>query len=143
MKFLFATFVSLFLTGVAHADQAATLTCTGTNVVLAVKSPYLGENSTATQQLYVLKSVDSNDGETANTAFFLDVKKDSLSGTKPGVGWLIYSGKNSAGGSFDMMIRPWKDSGSQTVIRQTSNGTITYLHGPLAGMNESVDCVLE
>ena len=34
---------------VANSDQAATMTCTGENIVLKVKSPYLGENSKATQ----------------------------------------------------------------------------------------------
>lgn len=143
MKLVLATLASFLVTATAHADQAATLTCTGSNIVLSVKSPYLGEDSKATQKLYVLKSIDSNDGETAYTAYFLDVKTATLVGTKPGVGWRIYSGKNSAGGSFDMMIRPWKDSGSQTTIRQTSNGTITYQHGPLTGTNENVDCVQE
>ncbi len=121
----------------AFADQAATLTCTGENIVLAVKSPYLGENSEASQELYVLKSKTENDSETAYTAYFLDVEYDV--GPQ---GTIHINGKNSQGGSFYLLTNFPKDDSDGTVIREVSEGTLTYNHGPLKGQ-EHVSCVTE
>lgn len=147
MKFVLLTLTTLtsiaLISGKARADQAATLTCTGPNIVIAVKSPYLGENSKATQQLYVLKLKLDNYNETSNTAYFLDVEPDIGGRTTGGAGMLVFTGKNEVGGTFQMIIHPWKDTGSTTVIRDVSNGKITYSHGPLSGKDEAVDCIRE
>jgi hypothetical protein len=121
----------------AFADQAATLTCTGKNIILEVKSPYLGENSKATQELFVLKSRKSNSNETTYTAYFLDISYDI------GRGGVTYiSGKNAVGGMFDLVTNFPQDENNGTTVRQVSHGTLTYNHGPLKG-KETVDCVTE
>lgn len=122
-------------TSQVFADQAATLTCTGENIVLQVKSPYWGEDSDATQQLYVLKTTDSD--ETSYTAYFLDASYD----VGPG-GTIYISGKNEVGGSFDLVTNFPKDISDGTVIREISQGTLTYSHGPLKG-EEAVTCIKE
>ena len=123
----------------------ATLTCTGTDVVLSVKFPYFGENSEAAQELYVLKSKldNDNDNETKNTAYFLDVEQDIGGRTTGGAGMLVFTGTNQVGDDFQMIIYPWKDRGSTTVIRETSKSKITFSHGPMIGKDEAVDCVHE
>ena len=121
----------------AFADQAATLTCTGENIILTVKSPYLGEDSEASQKLYVLKSKSANDSETAYTAFFLEAKEDV--GPQ---GTIHISAENSKGGSFYLLTNFPKDDSDGTVIREVSEGTLTYNHGPLKGQ-ERVSCVTE
>lgn len=117
------------------ADQAATLTCTGKSIILKVKSPYLGENSKATQELYVLKLKSSD--ESAYAAYFLDISYDV------GRGGVTYiSGKNSVGGTFDLVTNFPQDDSDGTTSREVSHGTLTYDHGPLKG-KEAVSCVSE
>lgn len=137
MKTTLLTFSLLFSFSNAFADQAATLTCTGENIILTVKSPYLGEDSEVSQKLYVLKSKTANDSETAYTAFFLDAEED-----RGPQGTVYISAKNSQGGSFDLLTNSPKDDSDGTVIRETSEGTLTYNHGPLKGQ-ERVSCVTE
>ncbi len=127
--------LSLLASSAVFADQAATLTCTGENIVLSVKSPYLGEDSEASQKLYVLKYIGSD--ETSYTAFFLDTSYD----VGPG-GTIYISGKNEVGGTFDLVTNFPKDVSDGTIIREISKGTLEFNHGPLKG-KESVECVTE
>lgn len=133
-KIALIAFSALTLISTAFADQAATLTCKGKTVTLSVKSPYLGENSPATQELYVLST---NADETAYTAYFLDVEYDVGK-----FGTTYISGKNQVGGSFELVTNFPKDVSDDTSIRYTSEGTLTYKHGPLSG-KEKVSCVTE
>lgn len=141
MKIL-ATIIFLSLS-VAHADQKATVTCTGANVILTERSPYWGEGSAAEQSLFVLKSVD-NDSESKKTAYFLDVEQD-VGGRRDcfGAGSIIFTGNNSQGGQFRLCIHIWTDKSDGSVIHGTSSGVITYHHGSLRGRDERVTCVLE
>lgn len=144
MKNLFIVVAVVFgVHSVGYADQAATLSCVGKNVVLEVRSPYFGENSIATQELYVLKSKDLSSNESAYTAYFLDVELDIGGVRHGGTGTLVYTGKNEVGGKFQMIISPWEDVGEGTVVRQISRGKISYHHGPLKGKDEPVSCVLD
>lgn len=128
---------TLMASTAAMADQAATITCTGKNVILTSKSPYMGENSDAAQTLYTLKSVD-NQNESVATAFFLDVDENA-DVDKYG---MVYSyGKNSKGGSFTLKTKFWQDVGDGTVIDEATTGTLTYSHGVLKGKDEAVNCV--
>jgi hypothetical protein len=142
MKSLLALSVSLLsisgLSSLAHADQAATLTCVSDEIILSVRSPYLGEDSDAAQKLYILKSVDSDDSESTYTAYFLDVSK-----TVATDGSVSIDGKNKEGGSFSLRTSRPVDSSDDTAIRWVSEGFITYHHGPLAGTNAAVTCVEE
>lgn len=136
MKTILLTLSTLALITTAHADQAATLTCTGKNVILKSEAPYLGENSPVSQELYVLSSVDS-DG-TNNKAFFLDnIEHDAGPG-----GTLYITGKNSVGGSFELIMSGYSDESTDVSIKYVSKGTIKYNHGPLKG-SDKVSCVLE
>ena len=136
MKILLIALSSLVLSTIAFADQEATLTCTGKEVTLSVKSPYLGENSPAAQKLYVL-SKNGNQNESSYTAYFLDVEYDV------GPGGAIYiTGKNEVGGSFQLVTNSPKDASDGNVLRETSEGTLTYNHGPLKGSTR-VSCVTE
>ncbi|MFS4459257.1 hypothetical protein [Bdellovibrio sp. HCB2-146] len=120
----------------AHADQKATITCTGKNVVLTEKSPYLGEDTKFAQSLFVLKSTDAAD-ESAYTAYFLDV---DVEGDVDSNGQIWTVGKNSQGGNFTLKTNFWRDVGDGTIINQETEGTLTYSHGPLQGKNETVKC---
>ncbi len=139
MKIFFCVVISLttFLS-IAKADQVATLTCTGSNVVLFVKSPYLGENSKAAQELYVLtRKSEANKDESQYTAYFLDISPDA------DFHRVYVSGKNAEGGSFLLKTNFPVDDSDGTTIREVSQGTLTYSHGPLQGKDEPVDCVAE
>jgi hypothetical protein len=128
------TFVALN----SFADQKATITCTGENVILSEKSPYLGEDTKFSQSLYVLKSTDSSaDDESANAAYFLDIFSAG-NGSRS-----MINGTNSVGGAFQLIIERFKDIGDGTIIRESAKGTLTYNHGPLVGSNESVNCIRE
>lgn len=133
-KVLFAVSAMLFSV-VAFADQKATITCTGSEVVLSEKSPYMGEDSKFSQSLWVLKSKDSNDGESAYTAYFLNINPEGAAGRE------IYTGTNEVGGYFQVDIAQFQDVGDGTVIEMAAEGTLTYNHGPLKGTNEAVHCV--
>ena len=135
----------LFVSGQAFADSAATLTCTGQNIILEERSPYLGENSPAAQSLYILKSVD-NEQEAMYTAYFLDFQNTDVSGPNNGEygGYTTYaSAKNSVGGRFDLVLSAWTDVGDGTVIKMEAHGDITYSHGPLKGRKEKINCIKE
>lgn len=138
MKKTVLTILTILCAGFAHADQAATLTCSNSNIILTEKVPYFGdgEDGKYSQHLYVLKSVD-NQNESSYTAYFLDVEFD----IGPG-GGTILSGRNSVGGSFEVRIAPWQYDESSPGISGKSAGSITYHHGPLRGSNEPVDCTL-
>lgn len=142
LAFAVSTLAALLVVSFAHADAVATLTCTGAKVTLSVRTPYLGENSPFAQELYVLKANDAAN-EFERTAYFLDI--DMLTGTASygGAGNLIYLGSNKAGGSFELIIAPWKDESTGGVIRETSSGLISYDHGPLFSLDEPVSCVKE
>jgi hypothetical protein len=130
--------LSALLAGtIAHADQAATLTCTGPSMILTEKSPYLGENSKFTQNLFVLKSKESNRNESADTAYFLTISQD----VGPG-GTIYIGGKNGVGGKFLLTTTYPKETGDGTTIHEESVGTLTFSHGPLKG-KEKVTCVRE
>lgn len=137
------TFVTIALaifgfTTTVHADQEATITCTGTDINLSVKIPYMGEGSEYAQRLYTLKSIDSNDNESANTAYFLNVKEKVVGAKKD----ISISGKNEVGGVFSAKLSAWKNESSE-IIRMTTIGKISYNHGPLKGKDEAISCVLE
>lgn len=138
MKLLTFLILTLLLNAPANADQAATLTCEGSNIVLKEKSPYLGENSKYTQSLFVLTSKNQQGDESANTAYFL-----SLSYDKGKYGMVYISGKNEVGGFFDLVTSNPQDESDGTVVREVSRGELTYSHGPLKGKKESVVCVKE
>jgi len=130
-------FLSLVLvSSTVLADQKATITCTGENVILLEKSPYLGEDSKFTQSLYVLKSVDAT-SESEYTAFFLNVAKQTVAGTT------ILTGKNEVGGKFKLEYKKMQDVGNGDVIDLEGPGVLTYSHGTLSGKNEPVKCVIE
>jgi len=135
MKTILLALSALTLITAAHADQAATLTCKGANVTLSVKGTYLGENSPQAQDLYVLST--NNGDESAYTAYFLNVEHDV---GKFGV--IYISGKNEVGGTFQLVTSGLKDASDDVSIRYTSEGTLTYNHGPLKG-KEKVSCVTE
>ncbi|KYG64310.1 hypothetical protein AZI87_13830 [Bdellovibrio bacteriovorus] len=139
MRLLGFVFLLVLNSGFALADQVATLTCTGERVVLTEKSPYLGEDSRYSQSLFVLSSKDGD--ESSYTAYFLDVEEDIGGVRHGGAGTLVFTGANSKGGSFQLIISPWQDVGDGTVIHETSRGVITYKHGPLLGKSEPVECV--
>jgi|GEM_PF-700467 hypothetical protein len=138
--FLSATFS---VCSFAQADQKATMTCKGRHITLEQKSPYMGENSSSEQNLYILKEND-NSNESRNTAYFLNVEED-IGGKRDcfGAGSLIFTGKNEVGGKFRLCMHVWTDESEGTVIRSTSSGIISYSHGPLVGQDEPVSCVLE
>ena len=135
-NFIVIALSALTLMSTAFADQEATLTCKGEYVTLAVKSPYLGENSPATQRLYVL-STTGNQNEVSYTAYFLDVEFD----VGPG-GTIYITGKNEVGGSFQLITNFPTNVSDGTVVREISEGTLTYDHGPLKG-EVRVSCVTE
>jgi hypothetical protein len=61
----------------AWADQSATIKCTGPNIILETRTPYLGETyGHMNQVLYILKS-DFNENEVSNTAYFLSIRSTS------------------------------------------------------------------
>lgn len=128
---------TLMISSAAFADQAPTITCTGKNVILTSKTPYLGENEPATQTLYTLKSVD-NQNESVMTAYFLDVDEE-VDVDKYGMFYTV--GKNSQKGKFLLKVKFWVDVGDGTVIHEKTTGTLTYKHGPLQGNAEPVECV--
>ena len=130
-------FAALILSTNAYADSAPVITCTGENVILTTKTPYLGENRPETQTLYVLKSIDNAD-EAAYTAYFLDV---DVEGDVDKYGMVYTAGKNSKGGKFVLKTKFWEDVGDGTIINEKTSGTLTYKHGPLKGKVEPVDCV--
>ena len=138
--FVASTFSALSF---ASADQRATMTCKGRHITLEQKSPYMGENSSSEQNLYILKENDNNN-ESRNTAYFLNVEAD-IGGKRDcfGAGSLIFTGKNEVGGKFKLCMHVWNNESDGTVIRLTSSGLITYSHGPLQGQDEPVSCVLE
>ena len=119
----------------AFADQAATLTCTGKNIILQEKSPYLGENSKFSQSLFILKNKSAD--ESSDTAYFLEISYDV---GKFGVTYI--SGKNEVGGTFELVTNFPQDTGDGTVIHEVSTGTLKFNHGPLKG-KEVVNCVRE
>lgn len=136
MKATLLALLLLTLITSAYADQAATLTCTGKNIILKSVSPYLGENSPASQDLYILSSVDS-DG-TNKKAFFLDNVEHDV-----GPGGTIYiTGKNSVGGFFQLVMPGYSDASTEVSVKYVSEGTLAYNHGPLKG-SDKVSCVLE
>lgn len=120
-----------------HADQAATLTCSGENVVLVERSPYMGEDSKSTQSLFVLKSKNSNDHESRDTAYFLKIYKEGASSRT------IYTGRNEVGGFFQLDVSAFEDIGDGTIIRESSTGYLDYSQGPLQGHRENVKCLRE
>ena len=122
----------------AWADQAATLTCTGTNIRLVEKSPYLGEGSPYQQNLFVLISPQQEGNESAHTAYFLNIEYDVGK-----FGEIHISGTNEVGGRFHLITSFPQDESDGTVIRETSKGTLSYHHGPLKGEEEAVFCVRE
>ncbi len=137
MKKLFVLVTCLLSSVGALADQAATITCTGKNVILTTKTPYWGdENADAAQTLYILKAINSVD-ESTKTAYFLNVKaendvdKDEM---------ILSTGKNSKGGHFLLKTKFWEDVGDGTVINQKTTGFLTYHHGTLVGKDEPVSC---
>jgi len=138
MKLLTQFVIIGFLIAVANsalADQAASWHCTGANIQLEGRSPYLGEDSPYQQTLYVLSR--TND-ESTYAAYFLNVEEDIGR-----YGILYLSGSNEAGGRFQYRGSFPKDESDGTVIRRTSEGMITYTHGPLHGVDEEVKCVFE
>lgn len=141
MKFaIFALFLGApFL---ASADQAATISCTGTKVALFEKSPYLGEKSRFTQTLFTL--LPKGGDESSDTAYFLRIEHDITGVQHGGAGRIMISGRNEKRGDFELIIDQWKDVGNGTVIKQESKGTISYSHGPtLQGKDEPVTCTRE
>lgn len=126
---------SIVVANSALADQTATWHCNGVNVQLEGRSPYLGEDSSYQQTLYVLTR---NNDETNQAAYFLSVEEDIGR-----FGILYITGTNGAGGRFQYRGSFPKDESDGTVIRKTSEGTITYTHGPLHGVDEEVKCVFE
>jgi hypothetical protein len=133
-------FLSLFTSTLAFADQAVTLRCTGEEVILKVKTPYLGdaeESAKFQQQLYVLTTPETED-ESRKTAYFLDVEYDVGK-----FGDIYISGKNEVGGSFDLHTSHPVDVSDGTVIQKKSSGTLSYKHGPLKGKKVKVDCTEE
>ena len=136
MKTFILTLTLVLAAANAFADQAATITCTGKNVILSTKTPYWGEGSKATQTLYTLKSVENFD-ESVSTAFFLDVDAE---GDVDKYGMIYSEGKNSAGGSFLLKTKFWEDVGDGTIINEVTTGVITYQHGSLKGKDEPVSC---
>lgn len=136
MKMLLLTLSLVLASVTSYADQAATITCTGQNVILTTKTPYWGENSKATQTLYTLKSVENHE-ESVATAFFLDVDAE---GDVDKYGMIYSEGKNSAGGHFLLKTKFWEDVGDGTVIDEATTGVITYQHGSLKGKDEPVSC---
>ena len=135
MKRTLLALSTLLVSSAALADQAATITCVGKNVVLTSKSPYWGENSSATQTLYTLKSNDNQD-ESVQTAYFLNVDEE---GDVDKYGMVYTYGKNDQGGSFTLKLKFWEDVGDGTVVDQKTSGVLTYKHGTLKG-NEAVSC---
>lgn len=123
----------------AMADASATWTCTGDKVVLKSITPYLGENSTHTQTLFILSKAPTREYENVDTAFFLDVEHDMGK-----FGMLYITGKNEVGGKFQVIMNAPQDIGDGTTIKMEAKGRITYKHGPtLTGLNEAVSCILE
>lgn len=120
----------------AFADQVATLTCTGKNIILIEKSPYLGEGSPAAQSLFILTRPGSD--QTSYTAYFLDNTNYDVGR----FGVVYIDGKNEVGGSFNLVTNFPQDVSDGTVIRYVSKGTLTYNHGPLKG-SEKVTCIKE
>ncbi len=137
MKTIIPALALLLFAGTASADQAATVTCTGTNVILTTKTPYWGENSPATQTLYVLKAIENVD-ESVATAYFLDVDAE---GDVDRHAMIYTEGKNSKGGSFLLKTKFWQNVGDGTIINEETTGVITYEHGTLKGKDEAVKCV--
>lgn len=135
MKAIITAVLSVLVLGsAASADQAAVMTCTGEKVILVTKSPYLGESSKQSQTLYVLKSKDSNENETMNTAYFLDIFEEGAAGRT------ILTGKNNVGGTFQLDISRWESFGDG-IINEVASGDITYHHGAvLRGKREAVTC---
>ena len=130
--FLISALFSFFSSNV-FADQAATLTCTGTRIILEVKSPYLGENTPNTQKLYILKMKEHGDLY-SYSAFFLDVKE-----TTNEKGEVTIKGKNREGGAFFLKTNAPVDVSDGTVIHEESHGTLVYHHGSIKG-EENVFC---
>ena len=134
--------VSLFLafgfaSSVVFADQRATLTCTGEKVILEQKSPYLGDDSNHVQSLYIMKSVQNNNGS-RETAYFLDVFEEGATGTT------ILTGHNEVGGFFQLEYKRLQNVGDESVIHMEAPCVITYSHGStLNGTEEVVHCVLQ
>lgn len=124
-------------TSLANADQTTTTTCTGKNVILTTKSPYLGENSRNSQTLFILKDTD-NENETKNTAYFLNV---SIEGDVDANQMVWTVGKNPQGGKFTLKTRFWQSVGDGTIINEETYGVLTYNHGPLKGTDVAVKCV--
>lgn len=118
----------------AHANQKATLSCTGSNIVLEERSPYMGENSKLAQSLFVLKSKSENDNETRDTAYFLNIFEEGATGRT------IYTGKNEVGGFFQLDVSSFTDIGDGTVIQEIAKGYLDYNHGSLKGTREKVTC---
>ncbi|RYZ77404.1 MAG: hypothetical protein EOP06_30405 [Proteobacteria bacterium] len=130
MKML-ATILGLTLSSLtAMADQQATITCTGSQVTLTQKSPYLGEDSKYAQSLFVLKRTGAD--ESADAAYFLKIETRSAN---------VIVGKNEKGGRFTLKTDAWKNTGDGTTIQEEATGTLTYSHGPLRGTDEAVNCV--
>jgi hypothetical protein len=133
----------VFLPFAAMADQTPTLTCTGKNVVLSVKSPDFGEakaDYTLDQSLYVLSAIGF-ENEDRYTAYFLDVEADiAPAGRLPG-GSLLYNGKNEVGGTFTLYMTVPIEVGNGTTLKQESHGFLTYIHRNLKGKDEPVSCV--
>lgn len=121
----------------AFADQATTITCTGEYVILTTRTPYLGESSTSTQTLYILKSIE-NFNESVKTAYFLDVDAEGDVDSDYMI-WTV--GKNSKGGKFTLKTHFWVDKDDGPIIHQETTGTLTYKHGPLIGKDQIVKCV--
>ena len=103
--------------------------------MLVEKSPYMGENSKSTQSLFVLKSKDSNDHESRDTAYFLEIFKEGAAGRS------IYTGKNEVDGFFQLDVSAFNDIGDGTVIHESATGYLDYNQGPLQGKREQVTCI--
>lgn len=129
MRNLIILFSMVASTG-AFADQAANWTCQGESTKLVGVTPYLGEDSSATQTLYTLSSG-------SYSAFFLNA-----TARKSGASDVSLAGKNGKGGWFNLTISDIRNDGDE-VIHQVGTGVISYRHGPMSGTGEKLNCVRE
>lgn len=127
----FFSFLSL-----AHADSSANWSCKGDSISLKSVSPYLGENSSYSQTLFMLyKSEDTS----RDLAYFLTTKQKTEKD-----GSVLIEGTNEAGGWFNLLLSAPEDVGDGTVIKLKAEGTLSYFQGKtLEGKDENVTCLFE
>lgn len=135
-RLFFFTSILFSMLSLAHADSSANWSCKGDSIFLKSVTPYLGENSSYSQTLFMLYKTEDT---SRDTAYFLSVKQKT---EKDGA--VQIEGTNEAGGWFNLLLGAPEDVGDGTVIKLKAEGTLSYFHGStMEGKDETVTCLFE